>query len=113
MVTSLSCWPEREDSQQRLTDLDKPMIPRVLWWLFIVLASGLVYLLASFVFPSRQPCTGCGEGVVLTIVFASPVVAGIAIFSSVRAMRAFRLEMCVGVLVAATLIALASYFYWR
>jgi hypothetical protein len=89
------------------------MAPRVLWWILIALALGLVYLLAPFVFPSRQPCTGCGEGVVLATVFASPVIAAIAIFSSVRATRAFRFEMSIGLILAAVFIGMASFFYLR
>jgi hypothetical protein len=79
----------------------------------IALASGLVYLLASFVFPSRQSCSGCGEGVLLTLVFASPVIFAIAVFSSVRAMRAFRFEMSIGLSLAGVFIGMASFSYLR
>jgi diacylglycerol kinase len=89
------------------------MIPRLLWWLLIALAAGLLYLLASFVFHGSAACADCGEGVVLTLIYASPVIAGIAIFSSVRQMRAFRIELWTGVVLATAFVFLASYSYLR
>lgn len=89
------------------------MCPRLPWWLLIALACGANLLLASFVVPNPQTCTGCGEGVVLILVFASPVIAAIVIFSSVKAMRAWRLETLISLALAAIFVIMASYFYVR
>ena len=64
------------------------------WWLWIAMLLGLFCILSDYI-PAPPTCTGCGQGVVITIYLALPVVLAIVTFTFVRAARIYRLESLV------------------